>query len=133
MDFGPFPHLIRLLALSRAQGFELRLESQVEDMRNVRKITIGQAVKQGDVTLEIWCVGPGKGAPCGGGPNACGHHSAMPITRAIELFGEATSLRDLRVRCTACGSREVDARTNSPRQVGARWFYEWSGQSMLAI
>jgi hypothetical protein len=81
-------------------------------MRSVRKITIGQAVKQGDVTLEIWCVGPGKGAPYGGGPNACGHHSAMPITRAIELFGEATSLSDLRVRCTTCGSREVDARTN---------------------
>ena len=122
MDFGSFPHLIRLLALSRAEGFDLRLASRVEDMRNVRKITIGQAVKQGDVTLEIWCVGPGKSVPYGGGPNVCGHHADLHITRAIELFGQATSLSDLRVRCTVCGSRTFDARTARPSQPDQRWF-----------
>lgn len=92
------------------------------DMRAVRKITIAQAVRQGDTELELWCVAPGKGAPYGGGPNVCGHHSAMHITRAIELFGETTSLSDLRVRCTACGARTFDARTGRPSKSDQRWF-----------
>jgi len=91
-------------------------------MRPVRKITIAQAVRQGDTELEIWCVAPGKGANYGGGPNVCGHHSEMHITRAIELFGGETSLSDLRVRCTVCGGREFDARTHRTRQLGQRWF-----------
>lgn len=86
-------------------------------MRSVRKITISQAVRQGDTELELWCVAPGKVAPYGGGPNVCGHHSTMHISRAIELFGEQTSLSELRVRCTACGGRQFDARTHGPRQL----------------
>lgn len=91
-------------------------------MRAVRKITIAQAVRQGDTELELWCVGPGDRVPYGGGPNVCGHHADMHITRAIELFGEQTSLSELRVRCTVCGSREFDARTARTRESGKRWF-----------
>lgn len=89
-------------------------------MHSVRKISIAQAVRQSDTELELWCVAPGKGAPYGGGPNVCGHHSAMHITRAIGLFGEATSLSNLRVCCTVCGGRTFDARTGRPRQLGPR-------------
>lgn len=90
-------------------------------VRPVRKITISQAMRQGDTALELWCVGPGKGAPYGGGPDVCGHRGEMHITRAIELFGANTSLGDLRVRCTACGSREFIARASSAPQSGKRW------------
>lgn len=89
-------------------------------MRNVRKITIGQAVKQGDITLEIWCVGPGKCVPYSGGPNVCGHRADMDINRAIELFGTERSLSDLPLRCSVCGSREVDTRAKPPTQLGRR-------------
>ena len=104
----------------RRVGLDCALE--VEGMRRVRKISIAQSVRQGDTELEIWCVGPGKGAPYGGGPNVCGHRGEMHITRAIELFGADTSLSDLRVRCTVCGSREFDARTARTRELGKRWF-----------
>jgi hypothetical protein len=91
-------------------------------MRIVRKISIAQAVRQGDTELELWCVGPGDRAPYGGGPNVCGHHTVMHIKRAVELFGEAASLSNLRVRCTVCGSREFDARTRRSSPPDQRWF-----------
>lgn len=81
-------------------------------MRPVRKITIAQAVRQGDTELELWCVAPGKGAPYGGGPNVCGHHSTMHITRAIELFGEARGLSDM---------RRFDPIIAAPRVVSREW------------
>lgn len=90
-------------------------------MRSVRKITIAQAVKQGDVTLEIWCVGPGQRVPYGGGANVCGHHAEMKINKAIELFGAERSLSDLPLRCSVCGSREVDTRAKPSTQLGRRW------------
>ncbi len=100
----------------------LRINFLGGGMGQVRKITIAQAVRQGDTELEIWCVARGKGAPYGGGPNVCGHHSEMHITHAIELFGDTTSLSDLRVRCTVCGGRTFDARTRRTSAPGKGGF-----------
>lgn len=80
-----------------------------------RKISLAQCVRQGNSTVTIWCVSPGKRAPYGGGPNVCGHKRELPIDEAIKLFGLETSLSDFRVRCTVCGGRAYDARGEATR------------------
>lgn len=90
-------------------------------IQSLRKISLAQCVKQGDSTVTIWCVSPGKLAPYGGGPNVCGHKRELPIDEAIKLFGLETRLSDFRVRCTLCGGRSYDARGEATRQLGRRW------------
>ena len=99
------------LAASTLKGMSPRL----------RKISLAQCVRQGNSTVTIWCVSPGKHAPYGGGPNVCGHKRELPIDDAIKLFGLETSLSDFRVRCTVCGGRAYDARGEVTRQLGHRW------------
>jgi len=70
-----------------------------------RKISLAKCVKQGNSTVTIWCVSPGKSAPYGGGPNVCAHKRELPIYDAIKLFGLETSLNDFRARRTVCGGQ----------------------------
>ena len=89
--------------------------------RSLRKISLAQCAKQGQVVLTIWCVTHDPNSPgYGGGPKVCGHHSEIPMAEAFKLFGAETSLSDLRVKCTVCGGREYDARGSLASEPG-RW------------
>lgn len=89
-----------------------------------RKISLAQALRQGDTILEFWCVTPrtDRPAPYGGGPNVCGHHADFDIGEAIARFGAETRLSDIPGRCTACGGREIDIRARPGRSSVHRHF-----------
>ena len=87
--------------------------------RRPRKISLAQCVRQGDTTIDIWCVTPDPKNPgYGGGPKVCGHRGEMPIADAITRWGKATSLSDLPLVCSVCGGREIDVRAHGATQNG---------------
>ena len=71
-----------------------------------RKITLGQAVEQGDTRLLIYCSAvPATAAGC--------HRSAaMALAPVLTRFGPDVRLDELPFRCTACGERRTDVRTD---------------------
>lgn len=73
-----------------------------------RKITIGQARASGADALLICCAG----APSASGD--CRHSSEVTMLLAIALWGETKRLDDLKLRCSLCGSRQVDVRPDYP-------------------
>ena len=62
--------------------------------------------------LVIYCAGtPATGA-------GCRHSGEMSLLHAISLWGEDVRLDDLPLKCSRCGSRAVDVRTDHPRNIG---------------
>jgi hypothetical protein len=49
------------------------------------------------INLFAWC-------------QRCHHNAVVPIARAVERFGGSTAVLDVRARCSACGSTQVDIR-----------------------
>ena len=84
-----------------------------EDAIMGRKITLG-AVRTSDryAYLVIYC----SAAPATGA--GCHHVGQMSLLHAITLWGEDRRLDELPLRCSRCGSRKVDVRTDHPRKVG---------------
>lgn len=79
--------------------------------RSPQKISLAQAVKQGDTTLIIYCATFDPNARSyGGGPRTCFHKREIHISEAVAMFGAQTSLSDLPVRCSVCGGRDFIAR-----------------------
>jgi hypothetical protein len=76
-----------------------------------RKISLAQAVKQGDTALIIYCATfDPKAHSYSGGPRTCSHKREIHMSEALAMFGEQTSLSDLPVRCSLCGGRDFIAR-----------------------
>jgi hypothetical protein len=88
------------------------------------KISLGQALRQGDTVMQFSCVTPrtDRPAPYGGGPNVCGHHADFDIGEAIARFGAETRLSAIPAVCTVCGGREVDVRARPGRSAVHRLF-----------
>jgi hypothetical protein len=79
--------------------------------RSPRKISLAQAVKQGDTTLIIYCATfDPKARSYSGGPRTCSHKREIHMSEAVAMFGEQTSLSNLPVRCSVCGGRDFIAR-----------------------
>lgn len=68
------------------------------------KITIGQARDSGAVGVLFYCANYFET------PGGCGHSSNMTMLLAIALWGPDVRLDDLKLKCSKCGSREVDVR-----------------------
>lgn len=79
--------------------------------RSPRKISLAQAVKQGETTLIICCATFDPNARSyAGGPRTCSHKREIHMSEAVTMFGEQTSLSELPVRCSVCGGQEFVAR-----------------------
>lgn len=68
------------------------------------KITIGEARACGAEGLLLSCAG----APVSSG--GCRHSSKVTMLLAVALWGEHRRLNDLSLRCSLCGSRNIDVR-----------------------
>lgn len=78
------------------------------------KITLGEVRECGAIGLTASCVG----APVMSG--GCRHSSKLTVIQAIALWGEDRRLDDLSLRCSVCGSRQVDVRpiySGAPKHV----------------
>lgn len=77
------------------------------------KITLGE-VRALDrwAYLIVYCAG--TPAQAGG----CHHAGQMNVLHAITLWGEDRRLDELPLRCSRCGSRNVDVRADYPRNEG---------------
>ncbi len=83
------------------------------------KMTLAQARTQNRYSyLVIHCAStPAQYAGC--------HHSGeMSLLHAIVLWGETKRLDELPLRCSKCGSRKVDVRTDHPRTIGGNPMFE---------
>jgi hypothetical protein len=77
--------------------------------RHLRKISIGQAVKQGDTVLTIWCLTPKDPAALRRGEfPLCHHKSDVPVDALIQRYGAEASLSDVKGRCGVCGGTVID-------------------------
>lgn len=84
-----------------------------------RKITLGQARETNRYSwLTIQCTG----APITG--PGCHHAGEMSLLHAITLWGHDRCLDDLPLRCSQCGSRNVDVRTDHPRNQGGNPIFD---------
>ncbi|MCX7358136.1 MAG: hypothetical protein NT015_08355 [Alphaproteobacteria bacterium] len=68
--------------------------------------------------LVIYC----QGAPATGA--GCHHSGEMSLMHAITLWGEDTRLDDLPLRCSRCGSRKVEVRSDHPRGGGGKSLFD---------
>jgi hypothetical protein len=76
------------------------------------KITLGQAILQGDRIAMFHCEAwRPTGAPCG-------HTGEARLIELIDSWGPHTRLDELPVRCTACGSQQVDVRARPFKRAG---------------
>lgn len=80
-----------------------------------RKITLGEAREISRYEyLIIFCAS--TPATSGG----CHHAGEMSLLHAITLWGEDIRLDELPLRCSKCGSRTVEVRTDRPRGIEGR-------------
>ncbi|UPT61506.1 MAG: hypothetical protein M0D54_13900 [Hyphomonadaceae bacterium JAD_PAG50586_4] len=77
------------------------------------KITLAQVRQQNRYAyLVIHCAS--TPAQDGG----CHHTGEMSLLHAIVLWGEDKKLDELPLRCSKCGARKVDVRSDHPRNEG---------------
>lgn len=87
-------------------------------MTGGRKITLGEARDaEPHSYLIIYCAStPATGAGC--------HHAGqMSLIHALTLWGPDRRLDELPLKCSRCGSRKVDVRTDYPRGTGGKALY----------
>lgn len=83
------------------------------------KITLAEARAQDRYAwLVITCCA--TPATAGG----CAHEGQMSLLHAITLWGEDRRLDELPLRCSRCGSRTVDVRTDWPRTQGGNPIFQ---------
>ena len=72
-----------------------------------RKITLGEVVAA-DAQVRVYC-------------DACGRTVVLPVAALVRRHGAAFRLDEIerKARCVKCGSRQIDARPEYPRAVGA--------------
>jgi hypothetical protein len=110
------PRQLRLIFEAIARSNSLSLFGKYgrpKMVRNPRKISLAQCVRQGDTTLIIYCDTFDPTKKSHGGTRVCGHKKEIPMSDAIAMFGAETSLSDLPVRCSVCGGRNFNARAFS--------------------
>lgn len=87
-----------------------------------RKITLAQAVRQGDTTITFYCVAQRKTpSPVSTVVNVCGHRGSLPIAEMIARYGQETRLDQLPAVCSVCGGREIEVRAERTAARGQRW------------
>lgn len=70
-----------------------------------RKITLADAFDGDAAALLIYCMNHAVGF------GGCFHSATLPRERALELWPGSLRLDELPLRCSRCGSRNVDVRT----------------------
>lgn len=64
-----------------------------------KKITLAEAKASKFDVLVIYCEAKG-----------CDHSAEMPLTDAVARWGETTRLDEVTLRCSQCGSRNIEVR-----------------------
>src|SRR5262245_27892943 len=85
--------------------------SEKSDMEHGRKVSLATVRQTGSARLIFYCMN--HAAQYGG----CFHSGEMTVMLAIALWGADRRLDELPLRCSACGSRNVDVRSDQPSQV----------------
>lgn len=81
-------------------------------MRGPVKITLAQAVRQGETIAVLRCVTPlPGGTKRPGSVGVCFHYREFPISDLLAHYPETTSLSDVRGRCSKCGGNQIDVVT----------------------
>lgn len=81
-----------------------------------RKISIDQCRRQGDTELLVYCMN--HAVQYGG----CFHSATVPLLDAFDRWGGLMRLDEIPFVCSACGSRNVDVRSDHPRGIGGSPF-----------